>query len=89
MIAISVTYQKSKKELIFYYLAALSIQSGKITKKEVKMKKKKFKMTRRQVLKAGMIGGAGLMLPWKFRLCLGRAFLVPLMAMASMGRFIR
>jgi FtsP/CotA-like multicopper oxidase with cupredoxin domain len=32
------------------------------------MKRKKFKMTRRQVLKAGMIGGAGLMLPWKFRL---------------------
>jgi FtsP/CotA-like multicopper oxidase with cupredoxin domain len=32
------------------------------------MKRKKFKMTRRQVLKAGMIGGAGLMLPWKFKL---------------------
>ena len=32
------------------------------------MKKKKFKMTRRQVLKAGMIGSAGLMLPWKFKL---------------------
>ena len=30
--------------------------------------KGKFKMTRRQVLKAGMIGGAGLMLPWKFKL---------------------
>ena len=32
------------------------------------MKKKQFKMTRRQLLKAGMIGGAGLMLPWKFKL---------------------
>jgi spore coat protein A len=32
------------------------------------MKKKQFKMTRRQILKAGMIGGAGLMLPWKFKL---------------------
>jgi len=32
------------------------------------MKKNQFKMTRRQVLKAGMIGGAGLMLPWKFKL---------------------
>ncbi len=30
------------------------------------MKKKQFKMTRRQVLKAGMIGGAGLMLPLRF-----------------------
>lgn len=30
--------------------------------------KGKFKVTRRQVLKAGMIGGAGLMLPWKFKL---------------------
>jgi FtsP/CotA-like multicopper oxidase with cupredoxin domain len=30
--------------------------------------KGKFKMTRRQVLKAGMIGGAGLMVPWKFKL---------------------
>jgi FtsP/CotA-like multicopper oxidase with cupredoxin domain len=30
------------------------------------MKKKPFKMTRRQVLKAGMIGGAGLMLPLRF-----------------------
>ena len=26
----------------------------------------KFKMTRRQVLKAGLYGGAGLMLPWRF-----------------------
>ena len=32
------------------------------------MKKKKFKMTRRQILKAGMIGGAGLFLPWKLNL---------------------
>ena len=32
------------------------------------MKKKKFKMTRRQVLKAGLAGGAGLLLPWKFKL---------------------
>ena len=34
------------------------------------MKKKKFNlnMTRRQVLKAGMIGSAGLMVPWKFNL---------------------
>ncbi len=32
------------------------------------MKTSKFKMTRRQVLKAGMIGGAGLLLPWKFKL---------------------
>jgi spore coat protein A len=32
------------------------------------MRKKYFKMTRRQVLKAGMIGGAGLMLPWKLRM---------------------
>ena len=30
------------------------------------MKKKQFKMTRRQVLKAGLIGGAGLMFPWRF-----------------------
>ena len=30
------------------------------------MKKKQFKMTRRQVLKAGMIGGAGLMMPLRF-----------------------
>jgi FtsP/CotA-like multicopper oxidase with cupredoxin domain len=30
------------------------------------MKKKQFKMTRRQVLKAGMIGGAGMMLPLRF-----------------------
>ena len=32
------------------------------------MKKKKFnpKVTRRQVLKAGMVGGAGLMLPLRF-----------------------
>ncbi len=36
--------------------------------------KGKFRMTRRQVLKAGMIGGAGLMLPWKFKL--PRAFAV-------------
>jgi hypothetical protein len=28
--------------------------------------KGKFKMTRRQVLKAGMIGGAGLMMPLRF-----------------------
>lgn len=33
-----------------------------------KKKKGTFKMTRRQVLKAGMIGGAGLMLPWKLKL---------------------
>jgi len=32
------------------------------------MKKKKFKVTRRQILKAGMIGGASLMLPWKLNL---------------------
>ena len=31
-------------------------------------KKGKFNVTRRQVLKAGMIGGAGLLLPWKFKL---------------------
>ena len=30
------------------------------------MKKKPFNMTRRQVLKAGMIGGAGLMMPLRF-----------------------
>jgi FtsP/CotA-like multicopper oxidase with cupredoxin domain len=30
------------------------------------MKKKEFKMTRRQVLKAGMIGGAGLIMPLRF-----------------------
>ena len=30
--------------------------------------KGKFKMTRRQVLKAGMVSGAGLMLPWKLKL---------------------
>jgi spore coat protein A len=29
---------------------------------------KKLKMTRRQLLKAGLIGGAGMMLPWKFKL---------------------
>jgi len=29
-------------------------------------KKDKFKMTRRQVLKAGMIGSAGLMMPLRF-----------------------
>ena len=29
-------------------------------------KKDQFKMTRRQVLKAGLIGGAGLMLPLRF-----------------------
>ena len=29
-------------------------------------KKDKFKMTRRQLLKAGMIGGAGMMLPLRF-----------------------
>jgi len=28
----------------------------------------KFKVTRRQVLKAGLYGGAGLMLPWRFRM---------------------
>ena len=32
----------------------------------MKKKKKKLLMTRRQVLKAGMIGGAGLMLPLRF-----------------------
>ena len=32
------------------------------------MKKKKFKMTRRQVLKAGLAGGVGMLLPWKFKL---------------------
>jgi FtsP/CotA-like multicopper oxidase with cupredoxin domain len=32
------------------------------------VKRKKFKMTRRQVLKAGLAGGAGMLLPWKFRL---------------------
>jgi spore coat protein A len=32
------------------------------------MRKKYFKLTRRQVLKAGMIGGAGLLLPWKFKM---------------------
>jgi len=34
------------------------------------MKKKKFqlKLTRRQLIKAGMIGGAGMMLPWKFKI---------------------
>ena len=39
--------------------------------------KKKFqmKMTRRQVLKAGLIGGTGIMLPWKFRV--PSAFAVP------------
>jgi FtsP/CotA-like multicopper oxidase with cupredoxin domain len=30
------------------------------------MKKKPFKMTRRQVLKAGLVGGAGMMLPLRF-----------------------
>ena len=30
------------------------------------MKKKQFKMTRRQVLKAGLVGGAGLMMPLRF-----------------------
>ena len=30
------------------------------------MKKKQFKMTRRQVLKAGIVGGAGMMLPLSF-----------------------
>ena len=30
------------------------------------MKKDSFKMTRRQILKAGLIGGAGLMLPFRF-----------------------
>ena len=30
------------------------------------MKKNKFKMTRRQVLKAGLAGGAGMLLPWRF-----------------------
>ena len=40
------------------------------------MKKKKFtfKMTRRQLLKAGMIGGAGLMLPLKFKVPKAFAF---------------
>ena len=32
------------------------------------MRKKFFNLTRRQLLKAGMIGGAGLMLPWKFKM---------------------
>ena len=32
----------------------------------MKKKKKKLLMTRRQVLKAGMIGGAGLMMPLRF-----------------------
>ena len=32
-----------------------------------KTRKKKLLMTRRQIIKAGMIGGAGLMLPWKFK----------------------
>jgi spore coat protein A, manganese oxidase len=32
------------------------------------MRKKFLKMTRRQILKAGLVGGAGLMLPWKFRM---------------------
>ena len=31
------------------------------------MKRKFFKMTRRQVLKAGLVGGTGLLLPWKFK----------------------
>ena len=31
------------------------------------MKKKDFKVSRRQILKAGLYGGAGLMVPWKFR----------------------
>ena len=30
------------------------------------MKKKPFSLTRRQVLKAGLIGGAGMMLPLRF-----------------------
>ena len=33
----------------------------------MKKRKKKLLMTRRQIIKAGMIGGAGLMLPWKFK----------------------
>ena len=33
----------------------------------------KFKMTRRQVLKAGLYGGAGLMLPWAFKIPKARA----------------
>ena len=37
--------------------------------KKDKIKKKfQLKMSRRQVLKAGLIGGAGMMLPWKFNL---------------------
>ena len=35
--------------------------------KKDKIKKKfEMKMSRRQVLKAGLYGGAGLMLPWRF-----------------------
>jgi FtsP/CotA-like multicopper oxidase with cupredoxin domain len=37
-------------------------------RKELKMNKKLFNVTRRQVIKAGLIGGAGMMLPWKFKL---------------------
>jgi len=42
------------------------------------MKKKKWqlKVTRRQVLKAGIIGGAGMILPWKFKV--PKVFAVPI-----------
>ena len=42
------------------------------------MKKKQFKMTRRQVLKAGLIGGAGLMMPLRF--LPAKAFAAPIVA---------
>jgi FtsP/CotA-like multicopper oxidase with cupredoxin domain len=41
------------------------------------MKKKPFKMTRRQVLKAGLAGGAGMLLPWNFMLPKAHAVALP------------
>jgi spore coat protein A len=37
------------------------------SKKHRNFKKGKWKVTRRQLIKAGLIGGAGMMLPWKFK----------------------
>ena len=52
--------------------------------KKRKIKQKfEMKMSRRQILKAGLYGGAGLMLPWKFGL--PKAFAVPLPASVSLN----
>ncbi|MEN8689154.1 MAG: multicopper oxidase domain-containing protein [Desulfobacterales bacterium] len=54
------------------------------------MKKKPFKMTRRQVLKAGLIGGAGIMLPLRFlpRKAFGEAAAAGLSDPAMQPKFV-